>query len=80
MPNFCMQDLQEDDPMRDDVAAIIDECRRCKRITGGLLGFARSPEGHLDRVDLTQLVRETVASLRPQKLVQGSPPDDQCRQ
>ncbi|RLB63827.1 MAG: hypothetical protein DRH08_10510, partial [Deltaproteobacteria bacterium] len=65
---LLLEDLKEDDPLCDDVAAIIDECRRCKRITGGLLGFARSPEGHHDRVDLNQLVEETVASLRPQML------------
>jgi two-component system NtrC family sensor kinase len=65
---LLMEDLKQDDPLRDDVAAIIEECRRCKRITGGLLGFARSPEGHLDRVDLNRMVEETMASLRPQKL------------
>ncbi len=65
---LLMEDLQEDDPLREDVAAIIEECRRCRRITGGLLGFARSPEAHHDRVELNQLVKETVASLRPQML------------
>lgn len=65
---LLLEDMQEDDPLRDDVAAIIEECRRCKRITGGLLGFARSPEGHHDRVELNHLVKETVASLRPQML------------
>jgi signal transduction histidine kinase len=65
---LLMEDLREDDPLREDVAAIIEECRRCKRITGGLLGFARSPEAHHDRVELNQLVKETVASLRPQML------------
>jgi len=65
---LLLEDMQEDDPLRDDVAAIIEECRRCKRITGGLLGFARSPEGHHDRVELNYLVKETVASLRPQML------------
>lgn len=65
---LLLEDLDDNDPMRDDVAAIIEECRRCKRITGGLLGFARSQEGHLDRVELNHLVGETVASLRPQKL------------
>lgn len=65
---LVLEDLPADDPMRDDVVAIIEECRRCKRITGGLLGFARSPEGHQDRVELNQLVEETVASLLPQKL------------
>ena len=65
---LLLQDLEADHPLRDDVAAIIEECRRCKRITGGLLGFARSPVGHLDRVDLNSLIAETVSSLRPQKL------------
>ena len=65
---LLLEDLEAGSPLRDDVAAIIDECRRCKRITGGLLGFARTAESHRDRVDLCQLVRETVASLRPQKL------------
>ncbi len=65
---LLLEDMKADDPLRDDVAAIIEECRRCKRITGGLLGFARSPEGHHDRVELNQLVKETIASLRPQML------------
>jgi two-component system NtrC family sensor kinase len=65
---LLLEDLEAGDPLREDVAAIIDECRRCKRITGGLLGFARSPEGYRERVDLNHLVEEAVASLRPQKL------------
>jgi signal transduction histidine kinase len=65
---LLLEDLKEDDPLREDVTAIIEECRRCKRITGGLLGFARSPEGSMSRVDLKLLVNEAVASMRPQKL------------
>jgi len=65
---LLLEDLEVEDPLREDVAAIIDECRRCKRITGGLLGFARSPDSYRERVELTQLVEEVVASLRPQKL------------
>ncbi len=65
---LLLEDLDEGSPLRDDVAAIIDECRRCKRITGGLLGFARTAESHHDKVDLGRLVRETLASLLPQKL------------
>lgn len=65
---LLLEDLPEDEAVRDDVIAIIEECRRCKRITGGLLGFARPPEGGHDPIDLRQLVEESVASLRPQKL------------
>ncbi len=65
---LLLEDLADEDPLREDVAAIIDECRRCKRITGGLLGFARSPDSYREKVDLHHLVKEVVASLRPQKL------------
>lgn len=65
---LLLEDLQAEDPLREDVAAIIEECRRCKRITGGLLGFARSAEGDRERVNLNGLVEEALVSLRPQKL------------
>jgi two-component system, NtrC family, sensor kinase len=44
------------------------ERRRCKRITGGLLGLARTvPEEQLP-VSLPELVKEIFATLKPQKL------------
>jgi signal transduction histidine kinase len=52
----------------EDLRAIIAECKRCRRITGGLLGFARSSVGALGEVDLAQLVMATLDALRPQKL------------
>lgn len=65
---LLLEDLKDDDPMREDVISIIEECRRCKRITGGLLGFARLPVGSNTAVDLRTLIEEAVNSLRPQKL------------
>ncbi len=61
-------DLGEDDDRRQDVDAIIAECRRCRRITGGLLGLARSGPVSRELVNLEVLVDGTVRSLRPQKL------------
>ncbi len=77
---LVFEDLPVGDPMRDDVAAIIDECRRCKRITGGLLGFARSPAGYRENVDLKNLVEESLASLRPQKLFKDLDIQINCRE
>ncbi|TFH64058.1 MAG: HAMP domain-containing histidine kinase, partial [Candidatus Zixiibacteriota bacterium] len=56
------------DPRRDDLLGIIEECRRCRRITGGLLGFARTPSPQRTWVDLQRLLTDTIASLQPQKL------------
>jgi signal transduction histidine kinase len=65
---LMLEDLDEKDPMREDVKAIIEECRRCKRITGGLLGFARASQSNYEAVDIPHLIQEAIASLRPQKL------------
>lgn len=65
---LLLEDLPVGDPRREDVSAIIEECRRCKRITGGLLGFARTAKTQVELFDLEALIAQTLASLRPQKL------------
>ena len=65
---LLLDDLPPEDVRREDVIAIIDECRRCKRITGGLLGFARTSPPRQELFDLRPLIEQTLASLRPQKL------------
>jgi len=68
---LLLEDLPEDDPRREDVLAIIDECRRCRRITGGLLGLARTAPEERIAIDLPGLVDNVFVSLRPQKLFRG---------
>lgn len=68
LAELLLEETPAADPRRDDLLAIIEECRRCKRITGGLLGFARPAEAHWDRIDLGRLVGDTIDSLRHQKL------------
>lgn len=68
---LLLEDCAPDDPRRDDLLAIIAECKRCRRITGGLLGFARTSPQSFDEVHLDHLIDSTLASLRPQKLFKG---------
>jgi signal transduction histidine kinase len=65
---LLLDDCEPEDPRCDDLRSIIEECKRCKRITGGLLGFARSGSGRHETVDLDRLCRETIVSLSPQRL------------
>lgn len=65
---LLLEDMAPDDFRRDDVQAIIDECLRCKRITGGLLGLSRTGARQWEPVDLSELIEGTWASLQPQKL------------
>jgi len=68
LAELMLEDTAKDDPRRDDLLTIIEECKRCRRITGGLLGFARSSAGEFGQVDLPALIADTLDSLRPQKL------------
>ncbi|TYO98779.1 phospho-acceptor domain-containing protein [Geothermobacter ehrlichii] len=65
---LLLEDLEEGDSRREDVLAIIEECRRCRRITGSLLGLARSVPQEVVAVDMVRLVDDVFDSLRPQKL------------
>lgn len=62
------EDLADGDPLRDDARTIIEECKRCRRITGGLLGFARTAVASFQEVSMVGLLERTVSSLQPQKL------------
>lgn len=72
---LLLEDLAPEDPRREDLQAIIAECQRCRRITGSLLGLARSTPVQHEPLDLADLVRETLTSLQPQKLFR----DIECR-
>lgn len=65
---LLLDDFPTADPRAEDLRAIIAECHRCKKITGGLLGLVRTGEPRREPVDLQRLIIETVESLRPQKL------------
>jgi signal transduction histidine kinase len=65
---LLLEDMPPEDIRRGDVQAIIDECLRCKRITGGLLGLSRTGARQWEAVDLHELIAATWASLQPQKL------------
>lgn len=68
LAELMLEETSPDDFRYEDLQAIIEECKRCRRITGGLLGFARSSVGALGEVDLARLVLSTLDALRPQKL------------
>jgi signal transduction histidine kinase len=68
LAELMLEETSPDDFRYEDLQAIIEECKRCRRITGGLLGFARSSVGALGEVDLASLVMSTLDALRPQKL------------
>lgn len=68
---LLLEDCQDDPAKAEDLRAIIAECQRCRKITGGLLGLARIGEQQRELIEIEPLLRETISSLMPQKLFQG---------
>jgi len=53
------------------IATIREQAGRCKRITQGLLNFARRTEIRYTKVDVSQLIGETVALLENRAIAEG---------
>ena len=68
---LLLEDCHDDPTKAEDLLAIIEECKRCRKITGGLLGLARIGEQQRELINIESLLRETVNSLLPQKLFQN---------
>jgi signal transduction histidine kinase len=50
---------------------IIEEARRCKRLVRGLLDFSRPPALGMAEVDVNELIENTVATARSQRVFKG---------
>ncbi len=68
---LLLEDCRDDQQKADDLRAIIAECQRCRKITGGLLGLVRVSEQQRELIDIESLVKETINSLLPQKMFQN---------
>ncbi|MCB2187607.1 MAG: PAS domain S-box protein [Deltaproteobacteria bacterium] len=56
--------LAPDDARRGELARVLEACDRAKSLTGNLLAFSRPRKPLLERRDLNQTVRDSVALLR----------------
>jgi two-component system NtrC family sensor kinase len=65
---LMLEDLPPDDPRREDLATILEESRRCKRIVRGLLDFSRPPALGVVPTDVGEVLRRTAAAARSQRL------------
>ncbi len=66
--SLLIEDLQKDDPKRQDLARIVQEADRCKEIVRSLLEFARQTEPRMERVDINRAITEGLFFLENQAL------------
>ena len=66
--SLLMEDLQKEDPKREDLARIVQEADRCKEIVRSLLEFARQTEPRMEPVDINRAITEGLFFLEHQAL------------
>jgi two-component system NtrC family sensor kinase len=67
--SLLLQEVDDDDPMKEELQMIEQAAARTKTIVSGLLGFARQTESRLELADVNQIVQSTMALLRHQAKV-----------
>jgi two-component system NtrC family sensor kinase len=63
---LALEDMPEKDPARENLEEVIRQSERCKDIVRGLLAFSRQQEAGSERVDVRQVLNETLALVSKQ--------------
>jgi two-component system NtrC family sensor kinase len=61
--NILMDELPQEDPMRQDLDLIVEQAARCKKIVSGLLNFARKNQVNLSTVHMIEFVQRSMDSI-----------------
>ncbi len=61
--HFLQEQLAGKPEFRDDLAMVVEQADRCKKIVAGLLDFARQNKVEHDRIDITELVQRGLRGL-----------------
>jgi signal transduction histidine kinase/ferredoxin len=61
--NILLEEIDQDEPMTDDLRLIVDQANRCKKIISGLLNFARQSRVVRQPTDMVQLTDETLRTM-----------------
>ncbi len=61
--NIVLDELDEDDPKRDDMRLIVQQADRCKTIVSGLLNFARKNKVMAEEVDIVEFIKSSLQSV-----------------
>jgi len=61
--NLLLEEVGNDQQLKEDLELIVEQAGRCKSIVGGLLNFARKNQVKYSRTDLEELMRMSTDSL-----------------
>lgn len=66
--NLLLEDMNDDNPIKEDLKKIVNEVNRCKNIVKGLLDFARQSEPKIESVDINKSLQEVLKLIEKQAL------------
>ena len=66
--SLALEDMQKDDPNKENVEEVIKQALRCREIVKGLLQFSRQEEGKSEYIKLNQIIDTTLALVEKQAL------------
>jgi iron only hydrogenase large subunit-like protein/anti-sigma regulatory factor (Ser/Thr protein kinase) len=61
--NLLLEEVKEDQQLKEDLELIVEQAGRCKSIVGGLLNFARKNQVKYQRTDVEELMRISTSSM-----------------
>lgn len=61
--NILLDELETDNPLREDLDLISKQAERCKKIVSGLLNFARKNQVKAEEIDLKKLAEDSISSV-----------------
>ena len=68
LTSLTVEDMQDDDPNRENLDEVIRQTERCRDIVKGLLDFSRQSKSHTELVDLNKVLEDTLFLLTKQAL------------
>ncbi|MFC1501945.1 cache domain-containing protein [bacterium] len=69
--HLILENLQEDDPQRENLEKIVTQATRCKKIVKGLLDFSRQTEPKMELSDINEILNNALSLVENQALFQN---------
>ncbi|HOP03659.1 MAG TPA: [Fe-Fe] hydrogenase large subunit C-terminal domain-containing protein [Tenuifilaceae bacterium] len=61
--NILLDELTDENPLKQDIALISSQAERCKKIVSGLLNFARKNQVKAEKIELQKIAEDSLASV-----------------
>jgi len=69
--HLLLEDLDDEDPKRENLEKIVTQATRCKEIVKGLLDFARQTEPKIELANINKILKDTLSLVENQSLFQN---------